>query len=119
MDVNCWVYWYIDMDWISRLRRVGAGDDAVSKPEDITEAAWAIAEEAFDLMLCNCIEASGTTEQLRIDSIEPIARAIQKERTSDLWNISFREPGGRLRTDHHDGDRFLGSTWIDATGESE
>ncbi len=31
MDVNCWVYWYIGMDWISRRWRVGDGDDAVSK----------------------------------------------------------------------------------------
>ena len=52
----------------------------MSRPEDIPQDVWDKAEEAFDLMLCNCIEASGTTEQFRIDSIEPHARAILAER---------------------------------------
>lgn len=52
----------------------------MGKPEDIPQDVWDVADAAFDLMLCNCIEASGTSEQLRIDSTEPIARAILAER---------------------------------------
>lgn len=52
----------------------------MTKPADIDQATWDKAESAFDLMLCNCIEASGTTERLRADSIEPLARAILAER---------------------------------------
>lgn len=52
----------------------------MSKPADIPQDVWNAAETAFDLMLCNCIEASGTSKQFRIDSIEPHARAILAER---------------------------------------
>lgn len=52
----------------------------MNRPDDIPPEVWKTAEDAFDLMLCNCIEASGTTEQLRIDSITPLARAILAER---------------------------------------
>lgn len=45
-------------------------------PQDV----WVAADEALDNLLCNCIEASGSTEQLRIDSTIPIARAILAER---------------------------------------
>lgn len=48
----------------------------MSKPGDIPQDVWKVAENALDDMLCNCIEASGTTEQFRIDNITPIARAI-------------------------------------------
>ncbi len=52
----------------------------VTIPENIPADVWKAADEALDNMLCNCIEASGTTEQLRIDSTVPLARAILAER---------------------------------------
>lgn len=52
----------------------------MTRPDDIASDVWSAAESALDDMLCNCIEASGSAEQFRIDSIEPIARAIMAER---------------------------------------
>lgn len=52
-------------------------------PADIPADVWRAADEALDLMLCNCIEASGSTEQLRIDSTEPLARALLAERLAE------------------------------------
>jgi hypothetical protein len=50
--------------------------DHAGCPSDIPQDVWAAAEKAFDLALCNCTESSGGTEQFRIDSITPLARAI-------------------------------------------
>lgn len=50
------------------------------KPDDIPEDVWEVAENSLDLMLCNCIGASGSTEQLRADSISDLSRAIMAER---------------------------------------
>lgn len=52
----------------------------MSRPDDIPADVWVAADEALDNLLCNCIEASGSTEQLRVDSTIPIARAILAER---------------------------------------
>lgn len=48
----------------------------MSRPADIPQDVWAAAESALDLVLCNCRKSSGTSDQLRIDSITPIARVI-------------------------------------------
>ena len=48
----------------------------MTKPPDISQMAWEAANDAFDTMLCNDIRASGSAEQFRIDSITPLARAV-------------------------------------------
>lgn len=45
-------------------------------PEDIMKAA----EDALDKMLCHCVEASGSSEAYRLDSVKEIARALMAER---------------------------------------
>lgn len=52
----------------------------MTKPDDIPQDVWDAAEDAFDTLLCNDIQASGTAAQFRIDSITPVARAILAER---------------------------------------
>lgn len=52
----------------------------MTRPADIPQDIWDAAENALDLMLCNDVQASGTSQQFRIDSIEPHARAILAER---------------------------------------
>lgn len=52
----------------------------MSKPDDIPADVWASAENALDNMLCNCIEASGSSEKFRADNVSDIARAILAER---------------------------------------
>jgi hypothetical protein len=52
----------------------------MTKPDNIPQDVWSAAEDAFDTLLCNDIRASGTSEQFRIDSITPVARAILAER---------------------------------------
>jgi hypothetical protein len=70
----------------------------MSRPDDIPEDVWDAAEDAFDTLLCNDIQASGTAAQFRIDSITPVARAILAERrraskaaydSSKTYGVSF------------------------------
>lgn len=49
-------------------------------PDGIPQDVWDAAEDAFDTVLCNDIQASGSSAQFRIDSIAPVARAIMAER---------------------------------------
>jgi hypothetical protein len=49
-------------------------------PDGIPQDVWVAADEALDNLLCNDIEASGSSKQFRIDSVTSIARAILAER---------------------------------------
>lgn len=74
----------------------------MSKPDDIPTDVWVAADEALDTMLCNDIEASGSSEQLRTDSVRAIADAIMAERKRCLdlangWLIAFGEVGAQLK----------------------
>jgi hypothetical protein len=52
-------------------------------PADILAAA----EEAFDMMLCNCTESCGGTVGLRKASIDELAKAIRAERLKTYCKI--------------------------------
>jgi hypothetical protein len=85
----------------------------MSKPEDIPQDVWASAENALDDMLCNCLEASGTTEQFRIDSITPLARAIlaAKAEEREACAVALED----LNVDYR--DRFEAAASIRKRGE--
>lgn len=67
-----------------RMRGYRRGDEwmggVMGRPDGIPQDVWVSADTALDDMLCNCIEASGSAEQFRIDSVTVIARAIMADR---------------------------------------
>ena len=82
-----------------------------TRPDDIPQDVWDVAEGAFDLMLCNCREASGSTQQLRIDSIEPLARTILAAKSEERHGIiaDLEDEKGVFLSTEYSVDQPIGS----------